>query len=146
MGNGRRHHIPLLQPVAYGFSIVRYPCHMGGGQNVCQLLAYGRLHVCPNHVYIEVMFFLFNGYDETRTCIHVEVKIGFIFRRPDEKQSFTLLFWPCCSELAYIVGSDDIRRNVNVALLLRSEEHTSELQSRGHLVCRLLLEKNKRRA
>src|SRR5690625_5634774 len=25
----------------------------------------------------------------------------------------------------------------------RSEEHTSELQSRGHIVCRLLLEKNK---
>src|SRR5690625_5462553 len=29
---------------------------------------------------------------------------------------------------------------------LRSEEHTSELQSRGHLVCRLLLEKKKRNA
>src|SRR5690625_6665499 len=28
----------------------------------------------------------------------------------------------------------------------RSEEHTSELQSRGHLVCRLLLEKKKGRA
>src|SRR5690625_5596043 len=28
---------------------------------------------------------------------------------------------------------------------LRSEEHTSELQSRGHLVCRLLLEKKKRK-
>src|SRR5690625_4319410 len=28
---------------------------------------------------------------------------------------------------------------------LRSEEHTSELQSRGHLVCRLLLEKKKQR-
>src|SRR5437870_10046696 len=28
-----------------------------------------------------------------------------------------------------------------VGLLVRSEEHTSELQSRGHLVCRLLLEK-----
>src|SRR5690625_2938310 len=27
----------------------------------------------------------------------------------------------------------------------RSEEHTSELQSRGHLVCRLLLEKKKAR-
>src|SRR5690625_7024852 len=26
---------------------------------------------------------------------------------------------------------------------LRSEEHTSELQSRGHLVCRLLLDKKK---
>src|SRR5439155_4645742 len=29
-------------------------------------------------------------------------------------------------------------------LLERSEEHTSELQSRGHLVCRLLLEKKKK--
>src|SRR5690625_6936230 len=27
---------------------------------------------------------------------------------------------------------------------VRSEEHTSELQSRGHLVCRLLLEKKNR--
>src|SRR5690625_1858664 len=26
---------------------------------------------------------------------------------------------------------------------MRSEEHTSELQSRGHIVCRLLLEKKK---
>src|SRR5690625_916362 len=32
-----------------------------------------------------------------------------------------------------------IRRDVE-----RSEEHTSELQSRGHLVCRLLLEKKKK--
>src|SRR5437870_10759602 len=40
-----------------------------------------------------------------------------------------------------IVGqeaSEDIFRG------LRSEEHTSELQSRGHLVCRLLLEKKKK--
>src|SRR3989442_11873722 len=29
---------------------------------------------------------------------------------------------------------------------LRSEEHTSELQSRPHLVCRLLLEKKKKKA
>src|SRR5690625_6755695 len=29
----------------------------------------------------------------------------------------------------------------NVLVSLRSEEHTSELQSRGHLVCRLLREK-----
>src|SRR5690625_6028186 len=33
---------------------------------------------------------------------------------------------------------DEVRR-------VRSEEHTSELQSRGHLVCRLLLEKKKGR-
>src|SRR5215510_15691096 len=30
-------------------------------------------------------------------------------------------------------------------LAARSEEHTSELQSRGHLVCRLLLEKKKKK-
>src|SRR5579884_720908 len=28
-----------------------------------------------------------------------------------------------------------------MVMVMRSEEHTSELQSRGHLVCRLLLEK-----
>src|SRR5690625_2321854 len=41
-------------------------------------------------------------------------------------------------------GSDLGLFEINeAAQLVRSEEHTSELQSRGHLVCRLLLEKNK---
>src|SRR3712207_8733391 len=35
-------------------------------------------------------------------------------------------------------------RNRSIPLLRRSEEHTSELQSRQYLVCRLLLEKKKR--
>src|SRR2546422_2701915 len=35
---------------------------------------------------------------------------------------------------------------LNLALRTRSEEHTSELQSRLHLVCRLLLEKKKQKA
>src|SRR5207253_6763369 len=35
-------------------------------------------------------------------------------------------------------------RTFHAAVRVRSEEHTSELQSRGHLVCRLLLEKKKR--
>src|SRR5437870_7405799 len=41
-----------------------------------------------------------------------------------------------------------LRRNRHVRLAgwgNRSEEHTSELQSRGHLVCRLLLEKKKKK-
>src|SRR2546422_4993981 len=33
-----------------------------------------------------------------------------------------------------------------ISELLRSEEHTSELQSRLHLVCRLLLEKKKKKS
>src|SRR5439155_22563359 len=36
-----------------------------------------------------------------------------------------------------------LRRAVRRTPVGRSEEHTSELQSRGHLVCRLLLEKKK---
>src|SRR5258706_7100103 len=35
--------------------------------------------------------------------------------------------------------------SVNFAILYRSEEHTSELQSLTNLVCRLLLEKKKKR-
>src|SRR5690625_6983143 len=35
------------------------------------------------------------------------------------------------------------RFDTTTEIILRSEEHTSELQSRGHLVCRLLLEKKK---
>src|SRR5690625_5642811 len=35
-----------------------------------------------------------------------------------------------------------VKDNIEIAYL-RSEEHTSELQSRGQLVCRLLLEKKK---
>src|SRR5690554_7532481 len=39
----------------------------------------------------------------------------------------------------------DCRKTVSLqpSFVLRSEEHTSELQSRPHLVCRLLLEKKK---
>src|SRR5690625_5548100 len=48
------------------------------------------------------------------------------------------------------LGWDEKRRTFHwlfyfvVYFHIRSEEHTSELQSRGHLVCRLLLDKKKR--
>src|SRR3989440_7862658 len=41
----------------------------------------------------------------------------------------------------YFVVSDDRRELIGI----RSEEHTSELQSRSDLVCRLLLEKKKKK-
>src|SRR5439155_17041461 len=43
--------------------------------------------------------------------------------------------WLLWFRVARMIGSG-VRATLN-----RSEEHTSELQSRGHLVCRLLLEK-----
>src|SRR5439155_25979128 len=51
---------------------------------------------------------------------------------------------------AILIGSDMTGVTISAAdasdltaPTARSEEHTSELQSRGHLVCRLLLEKKK---
>src|SRR5947209_19018537 len=39
---------------------------------------------------------------------------------------------------------EDVRDSLEAGLQHRSEEHTSELQSRQYLVCRLLLEKKKK--
>src|SRR5690625_5768442 len=42
----------------------------------------------------------------------------------------------------YVIGQESAKKVLSVAVYnhyKRSEEHTSELQSRGHLVCRLLL-------
>src|SRR5690554_7467306 len=66
----------------------------------------------------------------------------------------------CCAILRVAAGSI-LEKSTNTCLWLiaaampcsenitsvtaRSEEHTSELQSRPHLVCRLLLEKKKKR-
>src|SRR2546429_8797903 len=49
---------------------------------------------------------------------------------------------------AFVIPTDEellIARDT-VRCILRSEEHTSELQSRLHLVCRLLLEKKKKKS
>src|SRR5690625_6252286 len=43
------------------------------------------------------------------------------------------------NELLPLESTEPVKRDL--AEIKRSEEHTSELQSRGHLVCRLLLDK-----
>src|SRR5438309_5332913 len=59
-----------------------------------------------------------------------------LFRSSVACQSFAASRVPTCSK------RPAHRRTVD-GRLLRSEEHTSELQSQFHLVCRLLLEKKK---
>src|SRR2546422_2617613 len=51
------------------------------------------------------------------------------------------------AKAAIAAGADGLLIEVhsNPECALRSEEHTSELQSRLHIVCRLLLEKKKRK-
>src|SRR5215510_16093841 len=71
-----------------------------------------------------------------------------MIRRPPRSTLFpyTTLFrssHPCLrAPLSPAHGTQDGRARTGATR--RSEEHTSELQSRGHLVCRLLLEKKKR--
>src|SRR5690625_6406776 len=59
-----------------------------------------------------------------------------------------------CDYIMLVVGDDPICTLLitpeflvysQIDYSVRSEEHTSELQSRGHLVCRLLLEKKNTR-
>src|SRR2546429_2659125 len=87
-----------------------------------------------------------------------------MIRRPPRSTLFpyTTLFRSYCAErTAQLLGKDlpalklvtchlgngcslaAIRGGRSIDTTMRSEEHTSELQSRLHLVCRLLLEKKK---
>src|SRR5258708_25612692 len=50
---------------------------------------------------------------------------------------------PVLQEICRHIAADELRHYRLFYKNLRSEEHTSELQSPDHLVCRLLLEKKK---
>src|SRR5690606_41171268 len=53
-------------------------------------------------------------------------------------------FAPTSTPLTAASSSDATARVTRTSTRVRSEEHTSELQSRENLVCRLLLEKKKK--
>src|SRR5437660_3136067 len=77
-----------------------------------------------------------------------------MIRRPPRSTLFpyTTLFRSLLSALSNVQsqppdleGGNLLRNHApDKTIKRRSEEHTSELQSRGHLVCRLLLEKKKK--
>src|SRR2546422_2744295 len=71
-----------------------------------------------------------------------------MIRRPPRSTLFpyTTLFRSCATEsTARATSWGGIRMQATISTASRSEEHTSELQSRLHLVCRLLLEKKKKK-
>src|SRR2546422_10617595 len=87
-------------------------------------------------------------------CVHYPLSTFFFFlmiRRPPRSTLFpyTTLFRSLAQRVRGVMvrqvtldGRDVDRRR---QIVHRSEEHTSELQSRLHLVCRLLLEKKKKK-
>src|SRR5258708_29076996 len=66
-----------------------------------------------------------------------------MIRRPPRSTLFpyTTLFRSVCWTVR---GDEDFRQSLDDMCMGRSEEHTSELQSPDHIVCRLLLEKKNR--
>src|SRR5207253_11095216 len=103
---------------------------------------------CRAHVLVALVSF---------QCVSPHSLVFFLIVRPPPRPTlfpYTTLFR---SSVRSIAGprnaNDDVRaatcrpgswvRALMISSAMRSEEHTSELQSRGHLVCRLLLEKKK---
>src|SRR2546422_5641173 len=81
-------------------------------------------------------FFFFNDTATTEIytlSLHDALPISDLARRPPNEEIDYLLSPTDGLLVCDTVGSGEVR----------SEEHTSELQSRLHLVCRLLLEKKK---
>src|SRR2546429_3610719 len=76
-------------------------------------------------------------------CLQAYIKFFFflMIRRPPRSTLFpyTTLFRSCF----WTTCCDESKDKPGRGSKTRSEEHTSELQSRLHLVCRLLLEKKK---
>src|SRR5258708_11811117 len=69
-----------------------------------------------------------------------------MIRRPPRSTLFPYTTLFRSGEWAAPDGHVQHSRQFQVVDVRRSEEHTSELQSPDHLVCRLLLEKKKRKA
>src|SRR5438445_7984038 len=87
------------------------------------------------HLRFDVFFFFFNDTPTTEIytlSLHDALPISAVFRR-------------VCSTAGFGPASSRRSPPARATLHFRSEEHTSELQSRQYLVCRLLLEKKKKK-
>ena len=88
-------------------------------------------------VCLVLSFFFFNDTATTEIytlSLHDALPISHLFLLPISR---------CGSAPLYILSGSRCGSTPNCILPIRSEEHTSELQSLTNLVCRLLLEKKK---
>src|SRR5690554_7558523 len=85
-------------------------------------------------------------YIASQSLENKRVKIGDIVQNIDSPEAFTSKILGVLSKNEIISsqtgpnGGYEVKDENIHSLTIRSEEHTSELQSRPHLVCRLLLE------
>src|SRR2546422_5163420 len=81
---------------------------------------------------------LFRSPGEFATAVQAATANWFEGPTTNESKVYLRLIWSCRDEGGGSDGGGEVTCGV------RSEEHTSELQSRLHLVCRLLLEKKQK--
>src|SRR5439155_23568433 len=101
------------------------------------------------------LFFFFYSYADHRalhsfpTRRSSDLPSGVTSRLPPRLSSSPTAVGFCCSKAPTnwigLGNPPAMMASTGGRLVSRSEEHTSELQSRGHLVCRLLLEKKKKK-
>src|SRR6202167_6567727 len=80
------------------------------------------------------------------TSIQTHILLSFFFlmiRRPPRSTLFPYTTLFRSTMLLFAANALNIGADIGAMAKARSEEHTSELQSPWHLVCRLLLEKKK---
>src|SRR5439155_20635685 len=109
------------------------------------------LYVTYLSVVYFVFFFFFNDPATTEIytlSLHDALPISTTRRNPLTQRDFMFPFAQTKPSTAALPDPSPLALSCSLAgaplCLPRSEEHTSELQSRGHLVCRLLLEKKKK--
>src|SRR2546421_9609554 len=89
-------------------------------------------------IYIILFFFFLMIRRPPRSTLFPYTTLFRSHSRPANSENFILR-----EGVAKQLGSAEVVPSPQVMPLARSEEHTSELQSRSDLVCRLLLEKKK---
>src|SRR5689334_23530540 len=78
---------------------------------------------------------------------HLSLFLFFLMiRRPPRSTLFPYTTLFRSSPVTGPLRNEEVRLSRRATPCMRSEEHTSELQSQFHLVCRLLLEKKKNKA
>src|SRR5690554_8234891 len=100
----------------------------------------------PQFLFLFTFFFNATATTEIYTLsLHDALPISGVGKTTLAKIIANTLERPFYTLSAVSSGVKDVREVIEKAKKQRSEEHTSELQSRPHLVCRLLLEKKKKK-